>query len=56
MKTCEVIEGNDLEKDDRPVKNVKEISTPSFKKWVGDGNDDDGINEVNIYIYTFYTS
>ncbi|CAJ0823198.1 18078_t:CDS:2, partial [Entrophospora sp. SA101] len=28
LKTCEVIEGNDVGKDDRPVKNVKEISTP----------------------------
>ncbi|CAJ0875590.1 15131_t:CDS:2, partial [Entrophospora sp. SA101] len=48
LKTCEVIEGNDVGKDDRPVKNVKEISTPSFKKWIGDGNDDDGINEEDI--------
>ncbi|CAJ0838021.1 8977_t:CDS:10 [Entrophospora sp. SA101] len=55
LKTCEVIEGNDVGKDDRPVKNVKEISTPSFKKWIGDGNDDDGINEYDYKYINFTT-
>ena len=47
LKTCEVVEGNDVGKDDVLIKNDKEISTPSFKKWVEEEDEDDGNIEVN---------